>query len=633
MAMKAHLPKFIPSHVLSLLCLFSVACTSQMTLEQFERMDNTQKAQFITQQKERISKNKNDAIAYYQLALAYFDQQKLEQAELNIQKALSLSPIVGIYFELLGSIAYQNQKYSRAIDSLNTAIKLDRDLISAYLKLAMTYERIGDNERAIGALEAALQRSVPSLEIQAYLAQLNIKQRDFEVAASHLKNALIFEPDNAQYRLLEVQIQILQGNYYHAKVLVQKLLEDDPTLAKAKEYLLKILFLQGDDEAILSQIQEPYNILEQQILARIAIRREQWIHAQKTLLRILEDQPLDATNMVLLASVFLHQDRFQDAKIWLKRSIEINEKFAEARYLLALVLFREGHTLQGDHELARALELDSLNKRYRILKIQRDMQTRKWSHVENELNEMLVESSLDPKLLRLQIDLYTLRAQYGIAEKLALQLQELEDTFQIRFTLARLFYFQKRYHQALALTQSLSKQSSWEIAYLHASILNQLGRYDSTLTYLQPFVEAKKGEGLLHLQLGRALQYLKQDQKAQKIYEEGYQAFPEQAFLIDDLSLIYLKRGLLNEAEQLILSFVQRQQMTWQHYIFLQRLILIYTQMQRNDDALNRLKELHSINLETLQHDSYWQEEKILLFAPQVIFLKPHLAESLPILP
>ncbi len=633
MAMKARLLKPIPSHVLSLLCFLSLACTSPTTLEQFERMDALQKEQFITEQQTRIQNNKNDAVAYYQLALAYFEQQNLEQAELNIQRALSLSPIVGIYFELLGSIAYQNKKYSRAIDSLNTAIKLDRDLISAYLKLAMTYERIGDNERAIGALEVALQRSGPTLEIQAYLTRLNIKQRDFEVAENHLKNVLLFEPSNPEYRLLEVQIQMLQGNYYHAKVLVQQLLADEPTLAKAKEYLLKILFLQGNDKAILAQTQEPYSVLERQILARIAIKQKKWLLAQQTLQNLLEDVPLDAKSMVLLASVFLYQDQFEEAKIWLRRSVEIDEMQAEARYLLALVLFKEGNTLQGDNELARALELDFSNQRYQMLKIQRDMQTQNWNRVENALNEMQAESSLDPQLLHLQIDLYILRGQYELAEKLTLQLQELQDTPKVRFTLARLLYFQKRYQQAFAMTQNLSKQSSEDIAYLHASILNQMGRYDNTLTYLQPFLNAKKGAGLLHLQAGRALQYLKQDKEAQKIYEQGYQLFPEQVSLIDDLSLLYVKMGMLQEAEQLLVSFLQRRQSTLQHDIFLQRLSLIYAQTQRNDDALFHLKQLHSLNSASFQSDSYLQQEQTLLFAPQVIFFKSTLAESLPILP
>jgi tetratricopeptide (TPR) repeat protein len=89
--------------------------------------------------------------------------------------------------------------------------------------------------------------------------------------------------------------------------------------------------------------------------------------AERALRTHLHDQPTDVAAIRMLAEVGARLGRYGDAEKLLARCLELAPSFAAARHNFALVLFRQGKTLEALHEIDTLRQHDPDNAVYRNL--------------------------------------------------------------------------------------------------------------------------------------------------------------------------------------------------------------------------------------------------------------------------
>ena len=592
----------------------------------------------IKTQNQLLAQNPNDAIAHYLLAVAFLKQKNYSQAEQHIKQATQLAPLNGAYFELLGEITFHSERYAISGNALKSAIQLQPDLLSAYLKLALVYEKGGENERGIATLEEGINREPRYVEALYHLARLNLKQREYEAARDAVNSGLILEPNNQEMLLLRIRILSEQGNYYHAKTLTDQFLEKYPQSYQAQHERLKILFAQQEWDAALQLIEalrqnHTIRLQDHLIHAQILTRQNQLDQAKVLLEDLLKRHRLRAEIMIELASLLIQKGNLEQALIWLNRSLEIDDQQPQAHFLQASIFFKFGDFLHGDLALNRVLALAPLNQTYQLLALRRHLMKGEFNEVEQQLEELQKKDFLDPEILRLQADLFALRGQYNKAENLIRQIQLIQDNDILHFSLARVLYFKQQYQTLLAITEPLIKKypNDWESAYLHAAALHRLGQFAKALKVLSPFLQQKKGEGFIHYLVGDFYRYQRDEKRAQETYLGGLEVFPRNVYLVEALSASYLVEQKWELARDMIEKVLEQEHPL--KAILLDRLVYISYQLKAPQQALHYLQRYHQINDPVLKALDVGMEKRLLFPVASPVLGYSGLASPLPIAP
>ena len=594
----------------------SIGCHSSQSMNaQLPQVKGAQENK-IEMQNRLLEENPGDANLHYRLALSLLEQEDYTKAQEHINEAMRISPPNGIYFELWGDISFRLNRYNVAINAFKSAIRLEPDLLSAYLKLALVYEKSIQHELAIVTLEEGIKRDPQFVEAYYHLARLHLLQYEYEAARESVNKGLLFEPENEEFLLLQIRVHSADGNYYHARILTDRLLEKHPNSYDAWHEKLKILYTQQEWKTALRMIEmsdHPLHLNDQMIHTQILIRQSKLDEAQAILETLLQSYPLNTQIMLEFATLLIRQGALQKALKWLQRSSEIDDQDAQVYFLQASLFFKLGNFLQGDFALNKAITLAPLNQDYHLLKLRRRLMKGEFDEVEQQLKGLLKKQSLDPEILRLQSDLLTLQGNYEQAEHLIRQIQIIADHDVLRFSLARVYFFQQKFQSVLTITTSLIQKypNDWESVYLHAAALQRLGRMEEAFSILRPVLLQKKGSGFIHHLVGDFYRYQGDENSAQSIYLAGLEVFPENVYLIAALSASYLAEQKWQEAHDVILEAVEEKHPL--QSILLDRMVYIAYQIDNPLEARRYLQRLNQ-NIDPIFKVYNVSVEKRLLF-------------------
>lgn len=124
-----------------------------------------------------LALNPKDAVAIYQEAQIHLNQQKPEQAEASLRRALDINPAFPEALIALGKLRLDGKKYADAIALLQKAVNLMPRSESAHYSLMMAYRnagRMADAKREKAELDK-LQKP-PEGEFTEFLKKLGEKQ-------------------------------------------------------------------------------------------------------------------------------------------------------------------------------------------------------------------------------------------------------------------------------------------------------------------------------------------------------------------------------------------------------------------------------------------------------------------------
>jgi tetratricopeptide (TPR) repeat protein len=94
---------------------------------------------------------------HYNIAAAYFETGKYEEAVKELQEAIRIDPQYATAYNSLGYIYIQLKQYDSAADSFRTAIDLRSDFVEAIGNLGVTYWLMGRLQEALDQFQRALE--------------------------------------------------------------------------------------------------------------------------------------------------------------------------------------------------------------------------------------------------------------------------------------------------------------------------------------------------------------------------------------------------------------------------------------------------------------------------------------------
>jgi Tfp pilus assembly protein PilF len=184
------------------------------------------------------------AKAHYQLGVSYLNDNNIQPAFVEFQKALELNPDDKETLNAIGVIyLLKLEDYPRAIEFLQKALRLDRNYSEAWNNLGVAYERTGKYNEAVEAYKAALLNTFYRNPEKALnnLGRVYYRTRRYDDAIDAYKEAIKRVSDfSLPYYGLALCYNAA-GKYGNAATALKKALEVDPVYKGDKERAMKDL--------------------------------------------------------------------------------------------------------------------------------------------------------------------------------------------------------------------------------------------------------------------------------------------------------------------------------------------------------------------------------------------------------
>jgi TolB-like protein/DNA-binding winged helix-turn-helix (wHTH) protein/cytochrome c-type biogenesis protein CcmH/NrfG len=258
-------------------------------------------------------------------ALDRFDQQGLEQAASDFQRALHLDPtfaaaagnLADVYF-FLGVFGSMSSWVEQARNAAESALKLDPNHAGAHAVLGnidLVYWDWPGADRELNRARALAPNDARILFASAVYSQIMGRWGD----ALKLANTCLEEdPLDPRCNLLLSRIQASQGRSADAEAAAHRALEISPTANTAHRTLGEVLLARKQPEAALAEfLKEPYEAdhLDGSAMAYFAMGRR--TDSDAALAQVTNSHPDDAFG---IAEIYAFRGESDEAFKWLNRS-------------------------------------------------------------------------------------------------------------------------------------------------------------------------------------------------------------------------------------------------------------------------------------------------------------------------
>lgn len=202
------------------------------------------------------TENIQKASAHYKLGVSYLNEDNIQPAFIEFQKAYELNPDDK---EVLNAIGYiyllKFEDFPKAVDFFQKAVKVDHDFSDAYNNLGLAYEKTGRFNDAIDSYKKALSNLIYRTPEKAYynLGMVYYRLGEYDEAIDVHKEAIKRAADfyHSYYGL--ALCYNAKGKYGDASVAITKAIEIDPLYNGDKNKAIsdlkqKKLKKKGDEE-------------------------------------------------------------------------------------------------------------------------------------------------------------------------------------------------------------------------------------------------------------------------------------------------------------------------------------------------------------------------------------------------
>lgn len=208
-----------------------------------------------------------EATAHYQLGISYLNDNNIQPAFVEFQKALEINPRDKEVLNAIGLIYFLKlEDYPRSIEYFQRALAADRNFSEASNNLGLALEKTGKIDEAIKAYRAALENPLYRNAQKAFhnLGRAQYRMKRYGDAVDSYKEAIRRSSDfHLSYYGLALCYNSL-GRYADAAMSLQKALEFDPEYKgdreKARRDLqARRLIARGDEEKDIADLLEILN--------------------------------------------------------------------------------------------------------------------------------------------------------------------------------------------------------------------------------------------------------------------------------------------------------------------------------------------------------------------------------------
>jgi len=208
-----------------------------------------------------------EASAHYELGLSYLNDNNIQPAFVEFQKALELNPNDKDTVNAIGLIyLFKLEDYPKAIDYFKRAVRLDKNFSEAWNNLGVAYEKAEQYNDAVTAYKAALANLLYQNAYKAFnnLGRTYYRLGKYDDAVEAYKEAMRRNSDFfVPYYGLALSYNAL-GRYSDAAIALQKFIELDPEYKGDRERARrdlqeKKLIAKGNDEKDMEDLLEIMN--------------------------------------------------------------------------------------------------------------------------------------------------------------------------------------------------------------------------------------------------------------------------------------------------------------------------------------------------------------------------------------
>lgn len=141
-------------------------------------------------------KREREASAHYKLGISYINDNSLQRAFIEFQKAIELDPRYRDAHYALGHVHFMQENYKEAVISLQKSLSADPEFSDAHNYLGKVYEAQGKFDQAISEYRAALKNVQYATPEKPYLnlGLVYLKQEKYDEAVRSFESVLRINP-------------------------------------------------------------------------------------------------------------------------------------------------------------------------------------------------------------------------------------------------------------------------------------------------------------------------------------------------------------------------------------------------------------------------------------------------------
>jgi tetratricopeptide (TPR) repeat protein len=220
---------------------------------------NGQPDKALQKLEELSNQDRRNPALLYEIARIQIGQEKYNEALITIDRAIRIDGEQVWYRELKVGILEFLGNYVGAIEELNALIELQPYQVELYFRKCEYHLQLNNPSAALATLDDLIQKV--GLYEQAHQRKYDIYRNvgDLNKAAEELKSLLLIEPRNTEYMYLLASHYNQIGNKKEANKLYEKILQIDPSNAKATLELNNSEKNQMGDVAYLRSLQKLFS--------------------------------------------------------------------------------------------------------------------------------------------------------------------------------------------------------------------------------------------------------------------------------------------------------------------------------------------------------------------------------------
>ena len=208
----------------------------------------------------RIEDNPRDIFAYNLLGWVYTDMKNYQEAEAALKKAIELQPLWPAPHTNLANLYLLQGRKKEAADGLQAAISANPKDSSAYLSLALLFERDKDYPNAMQVYERALKENpgfwFAANNLAFLIAETNTAKTGLERAKTLVEEALKQRPNEPALLDTLGWVYFRMGDNPQARSLIEQALAASPEEGVLNYHLGAVLLKLGQKEEARERLEK-----------------------------------------------------------------------------------------------------------------------------------------------------------------------------------------------------------------------------------------------------------------------------------------------------------------------------------------------------------------------------------------
>jgi tetratricopeptide (TPR) repeat protein len=325
-----------------------------------------------------------------------FQAGQYEKAEIEYQRVLQLVQYQPVAVRQLGMIYYENGRLPQAMVFLQKALELEPENQDVHLRLGQTYLGLQQHKEATEQANRLLEKHPGHEEALLMLAEMPVRSKEFQDAEQKIENLRQKDKDVASYHVALSTLFFRQAELEKAEAEIKKALELDPKSSAAQVALGNLKWARNDlDAADLAfktaadstplrspsrlkyadfklktgQVEEARKMLEElshkvpdylpawTYLMHVAFAQRRLDECGALARKILSRDSLNYDGLLMTGNMHLVANDAKAAVADFERMTSTYDRVPRVRYQLALAYLMNGDTGKALKSLDQALQL------------------------------------------------------------------------------------------------------------------------------------------------------------------------------------------------------------------------------------------------------------------------------------